>query len=57
MTQQGLTWTMNCLICGAEVKKLLNDGKTQEAKDKLSELTSEFTSIEIDYVITRLKEL
>lgn len=50
------TWTMNCILLGAEVARLLEEGKEAEAKEKIGQLTSEFELQDVDYLIFRLKE-
>ena len=50
------TWTMNCVLLGAKVRKLLDEGKEDEARQHLKELTSEFEPEDIDYLLFRLRE-
>lgn len=49
------TWTMNCILTGAKVAKLLQEGKEDEARQVLSELTSEFEPQDVSYLLFRLK--
>ena len=36
-----LTWTMNCILFGARIIKLVGEGKDEKVKDELKNLTSE----------------
>lgn len=48
-------WVMNCVLLGAKVKRLLDEGKEDEARQHLKELTSEFESEDVDYLLFRLR--
>jgi len=50
------TWTMNCVICGAKIAKLLQEGKEDEARQELLDLTSAFDAEDLNYLMFRLKE-
>lgn len=46
-------WTMNCILAGVEAGRLLKEHKLQGATDYLTSLTSELTTADIEYLITR----
>lgn len=46
-------WTMNCILAGVELGRLLKENKLQGATDHLVNLTSELTTTDLDYLITR----
>lgn len=48
--------TMNCVIAGAKVAKLLTEGKPAEARTLLAELTSLLEPNEVDYLLNRVKD-
>jgi len=50
------SWTMNCVIAGAKVCKLVQELKLLEARELLADLTSELTPLEVDYLLNRVKE-
>ena len=50
----GRQWTMNCVITGAAVLRLVMDKKLVAAGRKLEELTSELTKEDIDYLLLRI---
>ena len=52
----GNSWTMNCVIAGATVCKLIQELKLKEARELLAGLTSELTPNEVDYLLNRVKE-
>lgn len=53
-----IQWTMNCVLFGAKVIKLIEEGKFEEAKKKIKNLSSEFEDdIFANYLIKRLREL
>lgn len=54
---EGITWTMNCVLFGAEVIELIRANKLDEARDKIKGLTSEFDDQAANYLIMRLQEL
>ena len=49
-------WVMNCLLLGAKATKLLQEGKEDEAREEIRSLTSEFSPVDIDYLVMRLTE-
>lgn len=51
-----LTWTINCVLFGAKVIKLIRDGKNKEAIEEIKNLSSEFDNTWADYLVRRLKE-
>lgn len=48
-------WTINCVLAGAAIQRLINEGKTKEAKKKLSELTSVLDETDVSYLLNRIK--
>ena len=54
---EGITWTMNCVLFGAKIIRLIEAGKLDEAKNEIKNLTSEFDDKTADYLIMRLQEL
>ena len=48
-------WTMNCILAGAMISKLLEQGKEEDVRGYLENLTSELTPEDINYLIFRLK--
>lgn len=48
---------MNCLLLGAELNNLLRQGKDAEVVGKLRDLTSEFTDMDVAYMLGRLREI
>uniref|UniRef100_A0A6H2A1W2 Uncharacterized protein n=1 Tax=viral metagenome TaxID=1070528 RepID=A0A6H2A1W2_9ZZZZ len=52
-----LTWTMNCVLFGAKVIKLIKDGKQQEAVAEIKNLSSEFDDTSATYLAKRLAEI
>lgn len=50
-------WTMNCLLAGVELARLVRGNKLQEATDYLVNLTSELTTIDINYLMNRIIEM
>lgn len=53
----GKAWAMNCLLLGAELNNLLRQGKDTEVVGKLRNLTSEFTDVDVAYMLHRLREI
>ena len=53
----GKAWTMNCVLLGATVKTLLDEGKEDTAREHLKELTPEFDPKDVEYLIFRLNLL
>lgn len=47
-------WTMNCVLAGAEVLRLVGGKKLVEAGKKLEELSSELTKEDVDYLLLRI---
>ena len=52
-----LTWTMNCILFGAKIIKLINEGKKQEALSEIKNLSSEFDDTSAEYLVNRLSEI
>lgn len=52
-----IQWTMNCVLFGAKVISLVRDGKLEEAKKEIKNLSSECDDAFADYLIMRLKVL
>ena len=52
-----LTWTMNCVLFGAEIISLVRAGKDQEALVEIKKLSSQFNDNEANYLLVRLKQL
>ena len=52
----GITWTMNCILFGAKIIKLVQEGKEKEALDEIKNLSSEFDDQTAQYLLMRLKE-
>jgi len=53
------TWTMNCVIFGAELFKSLLRGQISkdDAIAKIRNLTSELTDIEVSYLLERVQDM
>lgn len=47
-------WTMNCVLAGVKVRQLVEENKLQEATDYLTNLTSELTTIDLNYLMQRI---
>jgi len=47
-------WTMNCILAGVEVAQLVRENKLQGATDYLTNLTSELTTVDIEYLMKRV---
>ena len=52
-----LTWTMNCILFGIKVAKLIKEGKEKEALAEIKNLSSEFDDVSANYLIERLAQL
>lgn len=50
------TWIGNCVLCGVEVKQLLDEGNVPEARRKLQELSSELDTKFVTYLLHRIEE-
>ena len=52
-------WTMNCVIFGAELFKLLYQGKISKADAiaKVQNLTPELSGMEAGYLLKRIQDL
>lgn len=52
-------WTMNCVIFGAELFKLLSQGQItkEEAIAKIKNLSSELTDEKASYLLKRVNDL
>lgn len=49
-------WTMNCVLTGAELQRLVDEGKFTEAKVKLRELSSELDQETVEYLLRRIQD-
>lgn len=49
-------WTMNCVLAGAAIQRLVDKGKIEEARKKLTELTSELDETTVDYLMRRIED-
>ncbi len=47
-------WTMNCVLAGAEIQRLLDKGEMPAARKKLEELSSELDQETISYLLHRI---
>lgn len=47
-------WTMNCVLAGAAIQRLVDEKKIDEARKKLEELTSELDAMTVDYLLDRI---
>jgi len=47
-------WTMNCVLAGVKVRQLVEENKLQEATDYLANLTSELTTVDLNYLMQRV---
>lgn len=52
-----LTWTMNCVLFGAKIIKLIQEGRKQEALAEIKNLSSEFDDVSANYLIMRLTQV
>ena len=52
-----LTWTMNCVLFGAKIIKLIREDKEIEAVAEVKNLSSEFDDTSARYLVERLKNL
>ena len=52
----GKEWTMNCVLLGAKVGKLMEEGKVEEAREQLTDLTSELSVPDVIYLLRRVQE-
>ena len=50
----GLAWTMNCVLFGAKIIKLVKEGKKEEAIAEIKNLSSEFDDTSAAYLAERL---
>ena len=50
-------WSMNCCLAGAQAFALLQQGKEPEARELIRNLDSELTLEDVEYIITRFKEV
>lgn len=50
----GKQWTMNCVLLGATIQRLLDKGEIPEARHKLEELSSELDQETVDYILHRI---
>jgi hypothetical protein len=54
---KNITWTMNCILFGAKVIKLIKEGDRQKAIEEIKNLSSEFDDSSANYLVVRLQEL
>ena len=47
-------WTMNCVLAGAEIQRLLDKGEMPAARKKLEELSSELDHETVMYLLHRI---
>ena len=52
-----LQWTMNCLLAGAKLRRLVMKADTEGARELLRNLTSELDEPTIEYILKRVKEV
>ena len=52
-----LSWTMNCILFGAEIIKLVKDGKDEQALDRIMGLSSTLDEETARYLLIRLKDI
>jgi len=45
---------MNCVLAGVKVRQLVEENKLQEATDYLANLTSELTTVDLNYLMQRV---
>lgn len=50
----GKQWTMNCVLAGAAIQRLLDKGEMPAARRKLEELSSELDQETISYLLHRI---
>jgi len=51
----GKLWTMNCVLAGAKVQRMLDKGEEEAVRNYLRNLTSELEPQDVEYLIMRLK--
>ena len=49
-------WTMNCVLAGAAIQRLVDEGKFPEAKRKLRELSSALDQKAVEYLLRRIED-
>ena len=49
-----LSWTMNCILFGAEIIQIVKDNKPEEVITKIKNLSSEFDDTTAKYLLMRL---
>ena len=47
-------WTMNCVLAGAAIQRLIDEGQIDAARKKLEELSSELDGTDVNYLMTRI---
>ena len=52
-----ISWTMNCILFGAEIIKLVKDGKDEQALDRIMGLSSTLDEETARYLLIRLKDI
>lgn len=50
-------WTMNCILAGVEAGLQVKANKLQKATECLANLTSELTTLDIQYLLTRVLDI
>ena len=48
-------WTMNCVLAGANVQRMLDKGE-EAVRDYIRNLSSELEPVDIEYLMRRLKD-
>jgi len=48
-------WTMNCVLAGAAIQRLVDEKKIEEARRKLIELTFDLDAMTVDYLMNRIE--
>lgn len=45
-------WTMNCVLAGIKLSQLIREDRMQEAVKYLGNLTSEFSTVDVNYLLS-----
>ena len=51
------SWTMNCVLAGAEAYVLSAGGDQTATREKIRSLSSELSGREVDYLVMRIAEI
>ena len=54
MTERDKQWTMNCVLAGAAIQRLMDKGEIPAARKKLEELSSELDPETVKYLLHRI---